>query len=187
MRHNVLRDTEADLFSSVCKNVIIEPELISIERVDIDGNDSNQARLDISAIGLWNHYQKSMFDIRVTYPNAESYLSKSLPDLYKMHEEEKKRSYNDRVLNCERATFSPMVFSTSGGMGRECQRVNQRLAELIANKKGERYSDTIKYIRNRLRFALLRATVTALRGCRGKRIDKAIEIEDIHFNLIPDE
>ena len=64
-----------------------------------------------------------------------------------------------------------MVFTTSGGMGSECERVNKRLAELLAKKRNESYGDVIKYIRNRLRFALLRATVIAVRGTRGIAVE----------------
>ena len=186
MRHNILRDTEAKLFSDICKDVKTEPPLIRVQRDDIQGTVANNARPDVSAIGLWSPCQKSMFDIRVVYPNADSYMDKDLSEIYKMNEDEKKRLYNDRILNCERTTFSPLVFTTPGGMGKECERVNKRVAELLAKKRLERYSDTIKYVRNRLRFALLKATVIAVRGTRGKAIESEKDIEEISFNLIPE-
>jgi len=34
-------------------------------------------------------------------------------------------------------TFTPLVFTTTGGMGEECKRLHNRLAELVAAKKGE--------------------------------------------------
>ena len=121
LRHNILRDTEAKLLSEICKDVKTEPGLIPVERDDIAGDTTNNSKLDISAIGLWGPCQKSMFDIRVTYPNADSFMSKDMEEIYKQNEDEKKRKYNDRVLKGERATFSPLVFSTSGGMGTECK------------------------------------------------------------------
>ena len=36
---------------------------------------------------------------------------------YRINEMEKKRSYNERILNVENGTFTPLVFSVSGGMG----------------------------------------------------------------------
>ena len=39
--------------------------------------------------------------------------------MYQSHEKNKKREYNDRVLNVEKATFTPLVFSTTGGMALE--------------------------------------------------------------------
>ncbi|KAK3748351.1 hypothetical protein QZH41_000091 [Actinostola sp. cb2023] len=52
-----------------------------------------------------------------------------------MHENEKKRMYSKRVMEIEQGTFTPLVFTTTGGMGNECLRYNSRLAELIAIKK----------------------------------------------------
>ena len=90
------------------------------------------------------------------------------------------------MINCERLTFTPLVFTTTGGMGPECDRLNRRLAELIAVKRREAYSDVIGHIRTRLRFALLRSTLVALRGVRGKSRGEPSDM-DISFNLIPQE
>ena len=38
----------------------------------------------------------------------------------KKHEQEKKRNYNRRIMNIENGTFTPLVFSVFGGMGKEC-------------------------------------------------------------------
>ena len=54
----------------------------------------------------------------------------------------------------------------TGGMGKECIRYHSRLAELIAAKKGEQYSQTISWIRARTSFALLRSALVCLRGSR---------------------
>jgi len=43
----------------------------------------------------------------------------------------------------EQATFTPLVFSTTGGMGAECKRYHSRLAELVVAKKGESYATTV--------------------------------------------
>ena len=58
------------------------------------------------------------------------------------------------------------MFTSTGGMGPECLRFHSRLAELIANKKGEHYSRTISWIRARTSFALLRSALICLRGSR---------------------
>jgi len=74
-------------------------------------------------------------DIRVFHPNALSYKSKSLKTLFKMHEQQKKREYNSRVINKEKGTFTPMVFSTFGGMSNECLQAIRRAAGVIAEKR----------------------------------------------------
>ena len=120
------------------------------------------------------------------HPTADSHMRKSLKGLYSEGEAEKKRKYNDRVINIEKGTFTPLVFTTTGGMAPECTRLNKRLAELTAEKTGEKYSHVINHIRTRLRFALLRATLVAIRGIRGKTTNKEeLELNEISFNLIP--
>ena len=106
---------------------------------------------------------------------------------YKKHENEKKRAYNDRVLEVEKGTFTPLVFSTSGGMGEEATAFNKRLASLLSEKKGNSYSDTISFIRRRLRFCILKTTLVALRGYRGRKQTDTLPIEGMDFNQIPHE
>ena len=57
-----------------------------------------------------------------------------------MNEKEKKKQYNDRILQVEHGSFTPLVMSANGGMARECQKNFKRLAELIAENKKQRYS-----------------------------------------------
>ena len=189
MRHNVLRNTEATLLEAAgCKDIVIEPPLIPLRNNEntINGNSTDGARSDISARGVWNLTDKVFLDVRVTHPNAPSYRQKSLDQLYQEHETQKKREYNDRIINHEHASFTPLVFTTSGGMGPECTRFNQRIAELIAAKRKETYADVLNFVRTKLRFALLRSVLAALRGFRGRRNrEEEVSMEDISFNLIP--
>ena len=78
-----------------------------------------------------------------------------------------------------------MIFSTSGGQGPECQKYHQRLAKLMAAKKGESYSDTIRMIRQQVRFSILRTTLTAIRGFRAPTKNTAclIDIEEMDFGI----
>ena len=46
-------------------------------------------------------------------------------------------------MEVEQATFTPLVFTTTGGMAPECQIYHKQLAELLSAKKGEDYSTTI--------------------------------------------
>jgi len=71
------------------------------------------------------------------------------------------------VIDIEKSSFNPLVFTT-GGMAPECNRVNKRLAEKIAEKLREPYASVITYIRTKLMFALLRSTLAAIRGFRDK-------------------
>ena len=44
------------------------------------------------------------------------------------------------VMEIEQGTSTPLVFTTTDGKADECVKYHSRLAELIANKKGESYS-----------------------------------------------
>ena len=115
--------------------------------------------------------------------NAVSYRgSGSKPDLYRQHETEKKRQYASRILEVEQATFTPLVFSTTGGMAVECKRYHSRLAELVVAKKCESYTTTMSWIRARVSFALLRSVLLCLRGSRAKR-GIYPELSDIDFDI----
>ena len=187
MRHNALRDLMGKMMEEVCKDVVIEPMLLPVDENEVEGNVSENARLDIAARGVWRGYERTFFDVRVTHPTASSHMKKSLENLYKENEDEKKRLYGERVRNSEKGMFTPLVFTTTGGMGKECSRLTKRLANLIANKTGESYPDVMRHIRTRLRFALLRSTLIAIRGYRGRmETDKEESIGDISFNLIPE-
>ena len=67
--------------------------------------------------------------------------------IYRQHESEKTRMHASRVLEVEQGSFTPMVFTATGGMADECKTYHNRLAELLSNKKGEDYSNTISWIR----------------------------------------
>ena len=44
-----------------------------------------------------------------------------------------------RVLDVELGSFTPLVFGTNGGMGNECQRFLKHLADKIVQKDTEPY------------------------------------------------
>ena len=84
-----------------------EPELLPTANELARGNTADKARLDISAVGVWSRYERTFFDVRVTHPTADSYMTKSLEALYSENENQKKRAYNERIINVEKATFTP--------------------------------------------------------------------------------
>ena len=43
-----------------------------------------------------------------------------LQEIYRMHEDKKDRLYQRRVLDVDHGTFTPLVFTTAGGMGDKC-------------------------------------------------------------------
>ena len=168
-RHNELRDLTSDLLSEVCRDVAVEPLLEKLSGETFHhktANKADDARPDISARGFWQRGQRAFFDIKVFNPNARSYLSQTLQQQYRNHENIKKRAYNERVLQVENGTFTPLIFSVHGGMSPECSFFYKRLAGLISEKRGESISVVSSWIRTRTSFALLRSALMCIRGTR---------------------
>ena len=53
----------------------------------------------------------------MTHPIAASNVLTPLDKLYVKHEKEKVSSYAERVINVEKGSFVPDVFTTTGGTG----------------------------------------------------------------------
>ena len=77
-------------------------------------------------------------------------------------ENEKKHKYNSHVTEIEQGTFTPLVFTTTGGMADECLRYHSRLAELLSAKKQESYATTISWVRAKVSFAILLSALLCL-------------------------
>ena len=125
----------ANLLTEVCHNVATEPPLqpLSGEMLSYrSANVSAEACLDIKARGFWNPVQDAFFDVRIFHPNAPCYRSKDTAAIYRQHESAKKREYNQRIQDVEHGVFTPLVFSTSGAMGREGSTFYKRLADMLS-------------------------------------------------------
>ena len=187
MRHNRIRDLEANILKDVCKDVRIEPELMPIGSGGTESsNASLKARLDVSAIGIWGPMERTFLDVRVVHPNCPSYVGKKVEKIYEQNEKEKKRVYNQRIIQVEKASFTPLVFTTSGGMAPECTKFHKKVAQLISLKTKENYPQVMNHLRTRLRFTLLKSTLIALRGERGASKKTPNNIGDLSFNMMPE-
>ena len=186
MRHNNIQDLNEEFQREVCRDVVHEPHLIPLENEQVSGTMADRAAPDISSRGLWSTFERTFYDVRVFHPNCPSYLSKSSEDLYKLHEKQKMRKYNSRVLTVEKGSFTPLVYTTFGGWGPQATRYHKRLAERMSKKRNEDYSHIMSYMRTRIRFSLLRSVLIAVRGERGKRTPTAKPLSSISFNLIPE-
>ena len=75
-------------------------------------------------------------------------------------------------------------------MGPESTRYHKKLAELISDKRKEEYSHVVCHLRTRLRFAILKSTLIAIRGDRGRnrrRQQESVPLSEVSFNLIPEQ
>ena len=118
-----------------------------------------------------------MFD-----PNACRSLNKSLQHCHTINENEKKRAYNERVLQVDHDTFTPLVFSIYGSMGGEYHKFYCQLSDLLSEKRNLSRSVVTNWVRSKVCFALLKSSLLFLRGsqtvCR-----KASDLEcDVHIS-----
>ena len=188
MRHNSVRDTIAFfLREAKCRDVKVEPGMIPVNASHYKRSTITQddARLDVSAIGVYSPFERTFFDIRVTHPNCASNEFKDLKQIYSEQEKAKKDAYEERVVQAEKGSFVPLIFTTSGGMGPLCNVFIKQVVEKIAFYKNERTSIMTNHVRTRLRFAILRSTVIALRGARGKSRQYDIGLDDVSLDLFP--
>ena len=186
MRHNHRRDLNSELQREVCRDVVVEPKLLPLDNEEIHGVQGDRAGPDISSRGLWSTFERTFFDVRVLHPNAPSYISTGMGQLYRRHEQEKMGKYNSRVITVERGSFTPLIYTTFGGWGPQATRYHKRLAEKIAHKRNEKYSDVLCHMRVKLRFSLLRSVLIAVRGERGKKQPSSKPLSSTSFNLVPD-
>ena len=185
IRHNDLRDLTANLLSNVCNDVEIEPKLLPVTGENFSNRTANtrtEARLDIRSRGFWVRGQQAFFDIRVFDPNTKRYLNSALPQCYAQNEKEKKRQYNERVLEIEHGSFTPVVFSIYGGMSREYSTFYNRLSNLLFEKRDIPPSVTINWIRVKISFALLKSCLLCLRGTRSLNRNIATVGDDVQFS-----
>jgi hypothetical protein len=189
MRHNWLRNCIGKIMETAkCKDIQLEPPLLPTNGYQLPTGTiiGDQARLDISARSVWNVLERAFFDVRVFHAPAPTNANKPIQQMYRAHENEKKRAYNARVIHVEKGTFTPLVFSTTGGAGIEAHRLIKKLAQQMEYATGQKKADCIGFIRKRLRFELLKTTVIALRGYRGKKIEDSNNIiGELDLNLEP--
>ena len=168
-RHNEIRDITSEILKEVCPNVVTEPMLTPLTGEQLQyatSKKADNARADVSAKDFWIKGQVAYCDVRVFNPIAKCHLNQSLSSVHRRNEAEKKRQYNQPILQVEHGSFTPLVFSCFGGMSRECSRFFSQAADHLASKRNLSKSSTSSWIKARLNFALLRSCLLCIRGSR---------------------
>ena len=131
--HNYIRDLTANILKKVCNDVEVEAKLIAL--IAITGDE---ARLDIFARSFWVRGEEALLD-----PNANRYLNATLPRCHEIKEKMKKRNYHNRALH---GTFTSLVFSIYGSMGRECTKFYSKFSKLLFDKRKQSKSLTVNFV-----------------------------------------
>ena len=87
------------------------------------------------------------------------------------------RHCNRRIMDIEHGTFTPLVFSVSGGMGKECSMFHKHVAEKISIKTEERYEKVLSTIRCKLSFIILKSVLMCVRGSRSYKLKNFDDFE----------
>ena len=132
LRHNQGRKLKASLLDEVCHGVCVEPQLLQLT-----GENLNEKMV---ARHFWVTGQMAFSDVRVFNRIAKRYVHRDTSKAYQLNEKEKNRNYNERILEVEHGSFTPIVMSAYGDIGKESNKFYSRLAELLAEKKNQQVS-----------------------------------------------
>ena len=85
-----------------------------------------------------------------------------LDAIYRRHELDKISQYEQRVREVEHSSFTPLIFSSSGGMDKVATTFYKQIASMLAEKKHFPFSMSMGLIS----YALLRSSIMCTRGAR---------------------
>ena len=117
-----------------------------------------------------------MLQINIKSWNADSQKHLSVDKILKKHEQEKKRAYNTRIMNVEHGTFTPLVYSLTGGEGPKTSIYHKYVAQKIAAKTEDKYENMLYLIRCKLSFLILRSILMCIRGSCPTSLVQQIDI-----------
>ena len=143
----------------MCHEVIVEPDQQPITGESFGSASTNiqdRARLDIAMNGFWGgRHDRSFRDVRIFNTHVAANRASNLASTHRKHEQLKKSSYKQRILQVEHASFMPLVFSAIGGLGGEANTFYKGLASLLTHKWNDPYNSTLAWLQCRLSFSLL--------------------------------
>ena len=169
-RHNEAQE----LFALECSkggfnDTELEPPLLPIDGEQIE---SKRAKLmdgalsDVRVRGFYGNKQNAFFEFRVFNSFAMSYSHLTPEECYTRFETTRSAEYEERINKVDCGSFTPMVMSSSGGMGPRMTMALKQLAMRTAEKTNQRLSVTFALLRCRFVFCLLRSALVCLRGSR---------------------
>ena len=62
-------------------------------------------------MGFWQRCEKAFFAVRVLNPYASTHQRQTLNSSFNANEREKKRQYNQRIIEVEHGSFTPVVLA----------------------------------------------------------------------------
>ena len=128
----VMRRYNVKELKTIQNDVQNEPALQQIPNERMNGRTEDEARPDIQARGIFR--QNAFIDIRLKNVNADSQKNQTVEPILKKHGKEKKRAYNNRTMNVEHGSFTPLVLHLTGSEGPEASMFHKHIAQEILLK-----------------------------------------------------
>ena len=162
-RHNEIRDAFGDLAAFVWNQVRREP----VVREPDSSCSSLVLVADLAVREVWSPQVDVLLDIHVTDTDTSSYVDQAPLAILRRAEAEKKDKY---LKACEerRALFTRLCVTVDSMLGPEASRFVKHLSERLSYKWERNYSTVVSWVRTRITFAIIRASVLCLRGSRTK-------------------
>ena len=113
---------------------------------------------------FWQRLQRAFVDVRVFYPFTPSYWNQVLATTMKIMESQKKRKYNQQIIDGENGSFTALVFIANGGMSMETKQFYRQLSQLLCEKSDVSYSDASGWVKQQISFSLLQTSIICIRG-----------------------
>ena len=141
--HNKVRNFEAQLLTEICNDVEIEPPLQPLEGEIINGLTGVNTKPNVRARRFWWEGQIAFFNTRITNRYSEFQHHLTSEKIFTKHLREKNRHYNNRIMNVELGTFTPLGNAIWLPFYCELRRHNlQKLAFLYLQQT---YNFSVKY------------------------------------------
>ena len=168
---DIMRDITATLPTEVCLNVCVEPDLQPVTADQLHGASATLGSTFQPTESGGGRFEKTYFDVRVLNPLAPTNSRHRSAGMYRAHEREKKRAYEQCVWKVEHSGsgLHPPSPVCHWRHGNKATTFFKCLASLLAKKCDSHYSSTLCWLRCRLSFSLLRSAIQAIRGARSSR------------------
>ena len=156
-RHNHIQNRTANLLTEFCKDVRVGPKLQPLSSEIFPEKTVNRSDNNASARGLWWRGQEN--------PAANQNINKEFCNAYEVNKKENKKLYNECILQVEHGTFTPLVMSATGIIGRGIRKFYALLSVMIYEKKKTKLC--VYYLLDKKEnksFALANSLCTCLRG-----------------------
>ena len=169
MRHDEPKQVLVDQAGQIWNDVQSEPPLEPLSGEEFKHKSAivtDDARSDVRVRGYWSNMRNAFFEFRVFYPHARSTASLLL--ICNKFQKDRKREYEQRIRQVEDGDFTPMIMSSTGGMGPQMSMTLKHLAQKFSDKCKQKYARVMSVLRCKFAFAVARAAIVCLRGSRSR-------------------